>query len=209
MNATNIVWETFTAQHLKRGCVTISIELSRIVEGQTQTPDGTASRREVVNSLGSFVLTNHNGPQLRTTFSALVLKWQPPCGSLPNPHSTSNSRNAMATAAAEAARSLLFQPITLGSLSLSLTRSHLGAGDGSLARHRRWLCYVRKSRLVIAVFAAEGNREALVVEVLPRAVRDIPSGPLLRIGHDRFIPGLRKNWLMWFARGERGRQTNY
>ena len=23
-------------------------------------------------------------------------------------------------------------------------------------------------------------------------VRDIPSGPLLRIGHDRFIPGLRK-----------------
>src|SRR5262249_50091469 len=31
---------------------------------------------------------------------------------------------------------------------------------------------------------------AIVVEAT--GVRDIPSGPLLRIGHDRFIPGLRK-----------------
>jgi 2,4-dienoyl-CoA reductase-like NADH-dependent reductase (Old Yellow Enzyme family) len=37
---------------------------------------------------------------------------------------------------------------------------------------------------------AEGRPGALVVEAT--GVRDIPSGPLLRIGHDRFLPGLKK-----------------
>lgn len=37
---------------------------------------------------------------------------------------------------------------------------------------------------------AEGRPGAIVVEAT--GVRDIPSGPLLRIGHDRFIPGLSK-----------------
>ena len=37
---------------------------------------------------------------------------------------------------------------------------------------------------------AQGRPSALVVEAT--GVRDIPSGPLLRIGHDRFIPGLSK-----------------
>ncbi len=37
---------------------------------------------------------------------------------------------------------------------------------------------------------AEGRPAAIVVEAT--GVRDIPSGPLLRIGHDRFIPGLRQ-----------------
>src|SRR5437660_2687909 len=37
---------------------------------------------------------------------------------------------------------------------------------------------------------AEGQPAALVVEAT--GVRDIPSGPLLRIGHDRFVPGLRE-----------------
>jgi 2,4-dienoyl-CoA reductase-like NADH-dependent reductase (Old Yellow Enzyme family) len=36
---------------------------------------------------------------------------------------------------------------------------------------------------------AEGQPGVLVVEAT--GIRDIPSGPLLRIGHDRFIPGLR------------------
>jgi 2,4-dienoyl-CoA reductase-like NADH-dependent reductase (Old Yellow Enzyme family) len=36
---------------------------------------------------------------------------------------------------------------------------------------------------------AEGRPGVLVVEAT--GIRDIPSGPLLRIGHDRFIPGLR------------------
>ncbi len=37
---------------------------------------------------------------------------------------------------------------------------------------------------------AEGRPGVLVVEAT--GIRDIPSGPLLRIGHDRFIPGLRE-----------------
>ncbi len=36
---------------------------------------------------------------------------------------------------------------------------------------------------------AEGKPGALVVEAT--GIRDVPSGPLLRIGHDRFLPGLR------------------
>lgn len=37
---------------------------------------------------------------------------------------------------------------------------------------------------------AGGRPGAIVVEAT--GVRDVPSGPLLRIGHDRFIPGLRR-----------------
>ena len=37
---------------------------------------------------------------------------------------------------------------------------------------------------------AKGQPGALVVEAT--GIRDIPSGPLLRIGHERFIPGLRQ-----------------
>ncbi len=36
---------------------------------------------------------------------------------------------------------------------------------------------------------ARGRPGALVVEAT--GIRDVPSGPLLRIGHDRFLPGLR------------------
>ncbi len=37
---------------------------------------------------------------------------------------------------------------------------------------------------------AEGKPGVIVVEAT--GIRDIPSGPLLRIGHDRFLPGLRE-----------------
>lgn len=37
---------------------------------------------------------------------------------------------------------------------------------------------------------AEGRPGVLVVEAT--GIRDVPSGPLLRIGHDRFLPGLRR-----------------
>ena len=37
---------------------------------------------------------------------------------------------------------------------------------------------------------AQGQPGALVVEAT--GIRDVPSGPLLRIGHDRFLPGLEK-----------------
>ena len=37
---------------------------------------------------------------------------------------------------------------------------------------------------------AEGRPGVLVVEAT--GIRDVPSGPLLRVGHDRYVPGLRK-----------------
>ena len=37
---------------------------------------------------------------------------------------------------------------------------------------------------------AEGRPGAIVLEAT--GIRDVPSGPLLRIGHDRFVPGLRE-----------------
>ncbi len=37
---------------------------------------------------------------------------------------------------------------------------------------------------------AKGRPGAIVVEAT--GIRDVPSGPLLRIGHDRFLPGLNR-----------------
>jgi dimethylglycine catabolism A len=86
----------------------------------------------------------------------------------------------------EAAQSLLFQPIKIGSLTLE-SRTWVPAmvpwratEDGFVTADN--LDWYRR-------FAA-GQPAALVVEAT--GIRDIPSGPLLRIGHDRFLPGLRK-----------------
>src|SRR5919199_582498 len=86
----------------------------------------------------------------------------------------------------EAARSLLFSPITVGGVQLE-SRTWVPAmvpwratEDGFVtANVLQW--YER--------FAA-GQPGAIVVEAT--GIRDIASGPLLRIGHDRFIPGLRR-----------------
>ncbi|MFY9610326.1 MAG: NADH:flavin oxidoreductase, partial [Blastocatellia bacterium] len=86
----------------------------------------------------------------------------------------------------EAARSLLFTPIEVGTVTLE-SRTWVPAmvpwratEDGFVTENIiEW--YAR--------FAA-GRPGAIVVEAT--GVRDIASGPLLRIGHDRFIPGLRK-----------------
>ncbi|GAB4527594.1 MAG: hypothetical protein Tsb0010_10450 [Parvularculaceae bacterium] len=88
--------------------------------------------------------------------------------------------------AEEAARARLFQPICVGPLALS-SRSWVpamvpwrateeGVATGNV---RDW--YRR---------FAKGRPGAIVVEAT--GVRDIPSGPLLRIGHERFIPGLKR-----------------
>jgi 2,4-dienoyl-CoA reductase-like NADH-dependent reductase (Old Yellow Enzyme family) len=85
----------------------------------------------------------------------------------------------------KAARSLLFNPIGVGSVTLE-NRTWVPAmvpwrasEDGFVTPNIiEW--YGR--------FAA-GRPGAIVVEAT--GVRDIASGPLLRIGHDRFIPGLR------------------
>ena len=86
--------------------------------------------------------------------------------------------------AEEAARSLLFRPVRVGRVELE-SRTWVPAmvpwratGDGFVTRENlEW--YGR--------FAA-GRPGALVVEAT--GIRDVPSGPLLRIGHDRFLPGL-------------------
>ncbi len=89
-------------------------------------------------------------------------------------------------AAEEAERSILYSPIAIGSLE---------------ARSRTWVPamvpwratddgFVTQQNLDWYRRFAEGRPGVLVVEAT--GVRDIPSGPLLRIGDDRFIPGLRK-----------------
>lgn len=87
---------------------------------------------------------------------------------------------------AEAARSLLFQPVTVGQLKLTC-RTWVPAMVPWRATEDG---FVTEANLDWYRRFAQGRPGALVVEAT--GVRDIPSGPLLRIGHDRFIPGLQK-----------------
>ncbi|HEV2863244.1 MAG TPA: hypothetical protein VGX48_19680 [Pyrinomonadaceae bacterium] len=86
----------------------------------------------------------------------------------------------------EAARSLLFRPIRLGAVELE-SRTWVPAmvpwraTEDGLVTPENLDWYGR--------FAA-GRPGAIVVEAT--GIRDVPSGPLLRIGHDRFLPGLRE-----------------
>jgi 2,4-dienoyl-CoA reductase-like NADH-dependent reductase (Old Yellow Enzyme family) len=84
----------------------------------------------------------------------------------------------------EAARSLLFQPIRIGSIELE-SRTWVPAMVPWRATEDG---FVTKENLDWYRRFAEGQPAALVVEAT--GVRDIASGPLLRIGHDRYIPGL-------------------
>ena len=85
----------------------------------------------------------------------------------------------------EAAHARLFQPIAIGPRT---------------ARARTWVPAMVPWRATDDGFVtrdvidwyrrfAEGRPGVIVVEAT--GIRDIPSGPLLRIGHDRFVPGLR------------------
>ncbi len=87
---------------------------------------------------------------------------------------------------ADVSQALLFQPLVAGPLEL---------------RDRTWIPAMvpwratpdgEVSERVIAWYRrfAVGRPAALVVEAT--GVRDVPSGPLLRIGHDRFVPGLER-----------------
>ncbi len=87
--------------------------------------------------------------------------------------------------AAQAATSRLFSPLTLAS--------------GLRLRHRTWVPAMVPWRATEDGFVtdavldwyrrfAEGRPAVLVVEAT--GIRDVPSGPLLRIGDDRFVPGL-------------------
>ncbi len=88
--------------------------------------------------------------------------------------------------AEEAARARLFAPVRLGPLSLE---------------QRTWVPAMvpwrasEDGEVTPAVLAwyerfARGRPGAIVVEAT--GIRDVPSGPLLRIGHDRFVPGLAR-----------------
>ena len=86
----------------------------------------------------------------------------------------------------EAACARWFTPITVGRLSLE-TRTWVPAmvpwraTDEGVVTDEVVDWYAR---------FAEGEPGALVVEAT--GVREVPSGPLLRAGHDRFIPGLSR-----------------
>src|SRR5579862_5499181 len=86
---------------------------------------------------------------------------------------------------AEAARARLFSPVAVGAVTL---------------RQRTWVPAMVPWRASADGFVtaevlewyecfARGRPGALVVEAT--GIRDVPSGPLLRAGHDRFLPGLR------------------
>ena len=87
--------------------------------------------------------------------------------------------------AKEAAASLLFQPIRVGPCLLE-SRTWVPAMVPWRATEDG---FVTRDNLDWYARFAQGRPGAIVVEAT--GVRDIPSGPLLRIGHDRFIPGLR------------------
>jgi 2,4-dienoyl-CoA reductase-like NADH-dependent reductase (Old Yellow Enzyme family) len=87
---------------------------------------------------------------------------------------------------AEAASSRLFSPVSIGSIELE---------------QRTWIPAMVPWRAtedgfvtddVIDWYArfARGRPGAIVVEAT--GIRDVPSGPLLRVGHDRYLPGLRQ-----------------
>src|SRR4030095_5340357 len=88
--------------------------------------------------------------------------------------------------AEEAAKSLLFTPINIGNLELT-SRTWVPARVQGRATEDG---FVTEANLDWYRRFAMGRPGALIVEAT--GVRDIPSGPLLRIGHDRFIPGLKK-----------------
>src|SRR6266404_2222812 len=88
--------------------------------------------------------------------------------------------------AEEAANSLLFQPIKIGSLELT-SRTWVPAMVPWRATEDG---FVTQDNLDWYRRFAKGQPAALVVEAT--GIREVPSGPLLRISHDRFLPGLRQ-----------------
>ncbi len=87
---------------------------------------------------------------------------------------------------AQAAAARLFSPVRLGPIQLE-QRTWVPAMVPWRATEEGFV-----TNDVLAWYArfAQGRPGALVVEAT--GIRDVPSGPLLRIGHDRFLPGLEK-----------------
>ena len=94
--------------------------------------------------------------------------------------------NTVWPTAEEAGQSLLFQPIQIGRLT-SRSRTWVPAMVPWRATEDG---FVTPENLEWYRRFAQGKPGVLVVEAT--GIRDIPSGPLLRIGDDRFLPGLHK-----------------
>jgi dimethylglycine catabolism A len=88
--------------------------------------------------------------------------------------------------AAEAAASRLFSPVDIGPVSLA-QRTWVPAMVPWRATEDG---YVTDDVVDWYERFAKGMPGAIVVEAT--GIRDVPSGPLLRIGHDRFLPGLTR-----------------
>jgi 2,4-dienoyl-CoA reductase-like NADH-dependent reductase (Old Yellow Enzyme family) len=88
--------------------------------------------------------------------------------------------------AAEAAGSRLFSPVAIGPVTLE-QRTWVPAMVPWRATEDG---YVTEDVIDWYARFAKGRPGAIVVEAT--GIRDVPSGPLLRIGHDRFVPGLNR-----------------
>src|ERR1700756_4744073 len=86
----------------------------------------------------------------------------------------------------EAAGARLFSPIVIGPVHLE-QRTWVPAMVPWRATEEG---YVTDEGIDWYERFARGRPGAIVVEAT--GIRDVPSGPLLRIGHDRFLPGLRR-----------------
>jgi len=100
------------------------------------------------------------------------IKWRPDPGRWPS--------------AEEAQRSLLFSPIQIGEMHLS-SRTWVPAMVPWRATDEG---HVTEANIEWYERFARGRPGAIVVEAT--GIRDVPSGPLLRIGDDRFVPGLAR-----------------
>ena len=100
--------------------------------------------------------------------------------------------------AEEAASSLWFSPVQVGAVRLE-ERTWVPAMVPWRATEEG---FVTDEVLAWYERFAAGQPGALVVEAT--GIRDIPSGPLLRIGHDRFLPGLAE-LVATVRRASRGR----
>jgi len=87
---------------------------------------------------------------------------------------------------AEAAASRLFSPVKVGSIELE-QRTWVPAMVPWRASDEG---YVTDDVVDWYCRFARGRPGAIVIEAT--GIRDVPSGPLLRIGHDRFLPGLER-----------------
>ena len=106
--------------------------------------------------------------------------WHPP-ESIPHP-----LPEARWPTEAEAADSRWFSPVQVGPVRLE-SRTWVPAMVPWRATEEG---FVSQGVLDWYERFAKGRPAALVVEAT--GIRDVPSGPLLRIGHDRFLPGLEK-----------------